>query len=443
MSSLQTIKTEFTDNEQLKKTYKIKMPLNTQEEVEFKSPNGFSTLVKCFGREQMGKIRGAKFGPYRPDAVFIDDLEDDEHVRSKELREELHRRFKDSVEPAIDVASDYRIVYIDTMKHYDSQLAKMLDPNMYTDYVKMLFPAVYWSNGVKKSLWPSRMPLEMLERIEKDDPVTFAKEYMGDPVTGASQSFNASDFRRWTINSDDYILFESDGSIISRGELRNCRVAIGYDLAWDDKRRHDFTAVVPCYLTPNNEILVDNYINEKGVRPDMLAEHLFNMDAKYTKITKKVVYHGFEKGKYEKVFKWLLDQEKKKRNHFPIVKDLPWVTDKKERIIIPLQPRYVNHAIFHKKDMGDLETQLLRFPSGTHDDLLDATSIGVRMLIDPPKKVDIREETEDDKFLKIKKLFMTNTPTKSSGKFSLKSKSCQAIPSIKSFEMNNLLTSIK
>lgn len=392
IASLKTIKAEFTENELIRSTYKIRMPTDTQNLMVFKHPDGFETQVVCFGMEQMGKIRGSKFGAYRPDLVLIDDLETDELVRSRELREDLHRKFKDAVEPAVDVGADYRIVYIDTMKHYDSQLAKMLNPEMYTDFVKLHFKAKNVdANGNYYALWEERFPLTELLRLEKEDPIAFNKEYQGDPVTGQSATFNASDFMRWTINSDDYILYDVDGGILSRGSLRDCRVAIGYDLAWEEGRRHDFTAIVPCYLTPNSEVLVDYYINEKGVKPDMLAEYLFNFDAKYMGITGKVVYHGFEKGKYEKVSKWLLDQEKRKRNRFPIIRDVAWVTDKKERITVPLQPRYSNHAIFHRKDMGDLESQLLRFPSGTHDDLCFAEGTKIATPFGDKKIEDLKQ----------------------------------------------------
>jgi hypothetical protein len=288
------------------------MPVDTQNLTVFRHPDGFETQIICFGMEQMGKIRGSKFGAYRPDLILCDDLETDELVSTRELREELHRKFKDAVEPAVDIAVDYRIVYIDTMKHYDSQLAKMMSDEMYTDWKKLFFPAIYKDkDGNESALWEERFSLEYLKKLEKEDPVAFAKEYMGDPVTGQSATFDAGDFRRWTVNTDDYLLYDKDGSIISRGSLRDCKVAIGYDLAWEEKRRHDYTAIVPCFITPNAEILVDFYINEKGVKPDKLAEYLFNMDAKYQGITGKVVLHGFEKGKYEKVFKWYLTKKER------------------------------------------------------------------------------------------------------------------------------------
>lgn len=438
ISSLSTIQNEFKSNDLLRATYNIKLPMSSQDGVIFRSPNGFETFFKAFGREQMGKIRGSKFGSKRPDIVLADDLEDDEMVRSRELRDELHRRWKDAVEPAIDISANYRIIYIDTMKHYDSQLAKMLNPESYADYKKLSFPALFInSRGERESLWPSRMTLGYLLKLEREDPITFAKEYMGDPISGTSSNFNASDFRRWSTVNNDYILFDSDGSISSRGELSDCKAAIGYDLAWDESRRHDCTAIVPCLMTPTGEILIDNYVNQRGLRPDLLCEYLFNFDEKYISMTKKTVIHAFEKGKYEKVFKWLLDKEKKKKNKYPITIDVPWITDKKERIIIPLQPRYINHAIFHRKDMGELESQLTRFPAGTHDDIVDALQLSVRSLNDVPIAADKKPLTQDEKFKRLRAAFSPtiNKPSKLFGSLMNKRISIQAT---KSFTMNEL-----
>lgn len=431
IDSLATIKKEFTENQKLIDTYHVTFQLDTQGKTVFRHPDGFETQIIAFGREQMGKIRGTKFGAFRPDCVVIDDLEDDEMVKTRELREDLHRKFRDAVEPAVDIAADFRIIYIDTIKHYDSQLSKMLSKDQYTDYVKLHFPAKYEDDeGVSRSIWPDRIPVEELLRIEKEDPVTFAKEYMGDPITGTVSKFDARDFRRWAVVNSDYVLYGLDGGIVARGALRDCRAAIGYDLAWEDKRRHDYTAIVPCLITPTAETLVDTYVNEKGVKPDRLAEYIFALDEKYSKMTGKVVFHGFEKGKYEKVCKWYLDQERKKRNKWPVIKDMPWVTDKTERVTLPLQPRYANKSVFHRSGMGELETQLLRFPSGTHDDLPDAMQNAVRLLSDAPNASEERKETKDEKFLRLKAALMAPS-TRRRQTFSMQKR--YAVPSTVSF----------
>lgn len=414
MENLASLKEEFNSNELLKSVYNIKFDRDNQKKTIFELPDGYKVQVSCFGREQMGKVRGSKFGAYRPDLIIIDDLEDDEMIRNREIREDLHRVYKDAIEPAVDIVEDYRIVYIDTLKHYDSQLAKMISKEMYLDYKKLEYSArIEDKNGNRKSLWPEKWSLEYLDKLEKDDPINFYKEYQGNPISADAQSFDPKDFRRWKVEIDSYVCYDQDGSVLLKGKLSDCKCAIGYDLAWEEGRRHDYTSIVPCFLTPDNVILVDYYVNKKGIKPDELSDIMFDFDDKYLKLTGKMVRHGFEKGKYEKVAKWYLTQEYKKRNKYLCTSDVNWVTDKKERVIAVLQPRYSNNSIFHRKEMGDLESQLCRFPSGAHDDLCDSLHNAVKLLIDAPEVKIQRDKTEDDRFKEIKEFFFdTKKPIK-------------------------------
>lgn len=424
--SLANIKSEFDTNKELKNTYGIIFDKDNQSQTVFAHPDGFATQVSCYGRKQMGKVRGEIFRGYRPDLIVIDDLEDDDFVRTRELREDLHRVYEDAVEPAVDSMEDYRIVYIDTMKHYDSQLAKMLNEDMYTEYKKLKFQARIDTPSGPQSLWPEKWSIEFLDELERKSPIKFAKEYQNDPITGSLQVFNPNDFRRWSVSLSDYMLYDLDGSIIEKGALSDCRAAIGYDLAWSEKRRHDATAIVPVFITPTNQILVDFYINEQGIKPDKLAEYMFTLDEKYEGLTGRKVWHGMEKGKYEQVSKWYLTQEMKMRNKWLLIKDMPWTHDKQERITAPLQPRYINHSIFHRKDMGDLETQLSRFPSAVHDDLPDAMQNAVRLLTDTPNKVEQKSKTQDQKFIEIKQWFQNKGEKRSKSFRNTSSRGLQA-----------------
>jgi hypothetical protein len=248
--------------------------------------------------------------------------------------------------------------------------------------------------------------------MERQSPIKFAKEFQNDPSTELTSQFSSKDFRTWSILEGDYMLHDRDGSIIERGALKECTCAIGCDLAWEEGRRHDSTALVPVLKTPTGLFLIDNYCNQKGIKPDRLADILFTLNDKYSGLVKKVIRFGFEKGKYEKVAKWYLKQEYKKRSKALVIKDMPWVTDKIERIVTPLQPFYANNMIYHRKGMGDLETQLIRFPSGVNDDLPDALQMAVRLLSETPNKIEIKEKSEDDKFKDFVKLFKQETPNR-------------------------------
>jgi len=83
-TSLDTIKKEFKENAMLKQYFGVEIIRDAEGDAIFRHPDGFETRVLCKGTEQIGSIRGEKFGAYRPDLFIIDDLEDDEMVRNPE-----------------------------------------------------------------------------------------------------------------------------------------------------------------------------------------------------------------------------------------------------------------------------------------------------------------------------------------------------------------------
>ena len=119
-------------------------------------------------------------------------------------------------------------------------------------------------------------------------------------------------------------------------------------------------------------------------------------------LTKSAVPIGFEKAKLEKVIRWMLRQAMKRRNHALYLKDLIWDADKFTRIETRLQSRYSQHMIFHLPGQGELEEQLLRFPSGAYDDLPDAEQ-GLIQLLQFPKKLK-DAPPEQDQFMLMRQL---------------------------------------
>lgn len=58
-----------------------------------------------------------------------------------------------------------------------------------------------------------------------------------------------------------------------------------------------------------------------------------------------------------------------------LLQELRPTGEKEARIVTALQGRYSNHMIIHPKrgaNIQDLETELLKFPKGSHDDMIDA-----------------------------------------------------------------------
>ncbi len=392
-ASLENIKTQIRDNKMLKRDFGVTITKDAEGDSVFRHPNGMKIRFLCKGCEQIGSIRGEIFNDWRPTLVILDDVEDDEMVKNAVRRAELKDVFDEALVPAADRKVG-RIWAIGTILHDDGLMAKLVSPNQYPEYRKLLYRAKNVIGGEKISLWPEKWTVEELEKMELTKPSVFAKEYQNDPVSGTVGKFTKDEFHYWKIIDRDYVLFDKDGDIISRGSLLDCKAGISNDLAWSEKRTSDDTVIMPGFLTPDGEILIDRYIKAKGMKPDRFADNLFLMEERLHKLTGSKVVIGFEKAMLEKVTKWLLGKEMRRRNTWLWLKDLPWVSDKIARIETTLQPRYAQGAIYHLSSMGDLEYQLLRFPSGSYDDLIDAEQ-GLCRLLEFPKERKKKEVKED------------------------------------------------
>lgn len=393
--SLENIKKELRDNDKFKGDFRITLSKESEGDSIFRHPDGFETRVLCKGAEQIGSIRGEKFGAYRPDLIVVDDLEEDELVRNPERRAKLKEDYDTALIPAGD-KEKVQVVVIGTILHDDSLMAKLVTQGVYGEYKKYKFQALWKrKDGAWESLWDEKWTVAELLKLEKEKPDVFAREYQNDPVSGLMSKFRREDFRYWKIENLRYILFGEEGEVTSSGDLRDCRAGIGVDLAWEEKREADYSVVMPIFLTPNCDILVDTYYCDKGLRPDQFNEILFTMEQRLRALTNSNVPIGFEKAKLEKVMKHLLGREMRLRNKWLLLKDISWSGDKIERIVTKLQPRYAQHSIYHRRGMGDLENQILRIPSGAHDDCPDALQIAVSILEYPKQgKKPMQQDSE-------------------------------------------------
>lgn len=70
------------------------------------------------------KIRGRRHGPHRPDLVILDDLENDENVKSPEQRDKLEGWIDKAVLKSGPADGSLDLLFVGTVLHYDSVLAR-------------------------------------------------------------------------------------------------------------------------------------------------------------------------------------------------------------------------------------------------------------------------------------------------------------------------------
>ena len=398
--TLENIKKEFRDNAALKKDYPIVITKDSEGDSIFRWGDGFETRILCKGAEQIGSVRGEKFGAYRPDLIIVDDIEDDEMVRNPDRRRDLQDLYDEALIPAGEVGI-VQVIVVGTILHDDSLMAKIVSKEHYPEYRKLLYRAkVLQPNGTYLSLWHEKWTIFYLDQLEKEKPDVFAKEMQNDPVSGQNQVFFKEDFRWWRRDTDKYVLFDENNKIISMGSFKDCKSAIAIDLAWSERRTADDNVIMGGLLTPEYDLLIYSYIAQKGLRPEFINDYIFSLHTRLKALTGHYTPLGMEKAMREQVAKWDLEKEMRHRNHFITIQPIDWETDKIKRITSALLSRYKQHSIYHMSGMGDLENQLLRFPSGVHDDIIDCEQILSKMF--DFSKYKQKPQTEDDAFMKLR-----------------------------------------
>lgn len=149
-------------------------------------------------------VRGAKRGMH-PDGVICDDILKDATQRKINLEEmkEISRIFEEEI-MSMPKQGGFLHCWGTSQDPTDLFNQNKKRPGFYCKTE----PAIYVENGIKKSLWPEKFPLEELERIKADisSEKAFNKEYLCMPVRGEEGYFTHAELN----DVIDYNLKEID-----------------------------------------------------------------------------------------------------------------------------------------------------------------------------------------------------------------------------------------
>lgn len=225
------------------------------------------------------------------------------------------------------------------------------------------FPAEALENEsfrrIGEPLWYDKYDNEALLEIKETVGIRdWSALYQQDPVLEEGSEFNKGWFKTWK-------------------ELpKNLRRITTVDLAISQRTGADDSVVMTCGISDNNNIFVIEYKNWKA-RPDEVIDEIYRQNKEYNS---QVVV---ETTGYQQALMHYIELEGKKRGRRLHVEGVKYFTKKEERIR-GLIPYYSNGLIYHNSnDCQVLEDQLTRFPSGRHDDVVDALSMAIPYLKKP------------------------------------------------------------
>lgn len=205
--------------------------------------------IRIEGLGAAKKIRGRRHGPYRPDLMFFDDLENDEAVRSPEQRQKLENWINRAALKVGPPDGSMDVIWVGTVLHFDAVLVRASKTHVWrtTEFQAIVrwpdrmdlwdeFEEILRNDGEDEAKafyadlreemdegaivnWPGVQPLIflMLERAASHD--AFACEYQNKPISEGSPF---TDLTFWVQERRDLIYFGAvDPSLGKKGKGRD------------------------------------------------------------------------------------------------------------------------------------------------------------------------------------------------------------------------------
>lgn len=383
VSFLRRIKTELEFNPKIQILFG---PQKSEKwsETEIILSNGVAIHAKGRGAQLRGLISGAN----RPDYIVLDDIEDEELVRSEIRRADLEQWFNSTVIPTVAPKLG-QIVLIGTILHQDSLLNSVL--TTYKDFTTAKYSALDEND---QPIWPEKFTKKFLNKIRdsyiaRHQLPSFYMEYMNDPSPVESAVFHDRDFQFY---NPDHM-----------PDRRTLTVEVSIDLGGGStKKGGDYTAIVVTGTSRNNKVYVLEVIAEQmGTDTDRLINLMFEVNSRYTPQTMFV-----EKTMATNFILATLETEQLNRGQYMPIKLITpprgagkraGMSDAKFQRISALAPQVRAGNILFLPNQHRLFKEAYDFPRGKHDDVLDALAytwmFGHRSVIEEEQ-----EEEEEPEF---------------------------------------------
>ena len=254
------------------------------------------------------------------------------------------------------------VVLVGTRWHDDDLLGRVLEHEG-DQWDVVNFPAIAIKNEKYRkkgeALWPQRYPLEELKKIQITvGPLNWASLYQQNPILSETQDFKKEWFKK------------------SESKPERMQIMTTVDPAVSQSKRADDSVVLTAGMDPQGEIHILEISNRK-MNPTELINEIFRH--KTTWNPQKV---GIETVAFQKSLVHFMKSEMRKRQTYINIYEIKSRSSKEERIR-GLIPYYQNGVIWHNQNCGELEDQLLRFPSGRKDDIADCLSFQLELLKKP------------------------------------------------------------
>ena len=310
--------------------------------------NGAVVRIEAYGKG--AAVRGLSWGAKRPDLVIIDDPQDAEDARSETVTDTDWDWFLSDV---LFLGRDTRIFLIGNNLGERCIIERVIAAAADFGFTARKIPIL---DEQGHSAWPERWPADKIQeerdvfaRQGKTD--IWFREKMCQAISPESQKFKREYFKYYdTIKTDGMSIYTT------------------VDLAVSQKKNADYSAIVTVGVNSENHWFVLD-VEYGRYDPTTTMDAIFSAYEKWRPLAV-----GIETVAYQAALKHFLEKEMPKRNLFFRITELK-AEKKKELRIDAMQPRFAVGSVWFRRGalwLDKLESELLAYPNGAHDDVIDA-----------------------------------------------------------------------
>ncbi len=344
------------------------------------------SMIICKGTGQ--QLRGIKHGNQRPTLIIVDDPEDENNTKTAEAMEGNLRWLLQSAIPSLDPIKG-RIAIIGTPIHQRCLVETLKEMDGWHNF---LFKPDLDKNV---ALWEEWQPVDKLKQKKRElesigRVSVFYREYLCEIVGDEDQLFKEeyiNYYKGKIVHEDGYAylnLENLEGTEVK--ERRAVNLFMGVDPASSTAQTADYSTVVTLAIDKEGNRFVLPYYRNRAT-PMNLAESIINQFKIYKPTKTRIESVGYQEMLREYVRK-RCEEEKIFISGLEI-KERP--RNSKSSRLETLQPYFAQGKVYITKDMIELRDELLLYPRGKHDDLLDGLYYANKGIFTP------HHDSSDDK----------------------------------------------
>lgn len=333
--------------------------------------NGFIFMAKGIDSSSLGM----KVGTRRPDTLLFDDIEPDESNYSLYQMEQRLITIQDAILPLnerANVCLSGTVTMAGSITHQlikhnegfvdeDNTFAWVEEENFKVHHAK---PILEDENGVRRSLWPEKWPLEYLESIEHTR--NYQKNFLNNPMAVDSDYWSMEDFTYGELDFCSSTILSIDGAVTTSKESDYTGLAVvGFRPANKDSSGK------------RNPCCVVKYARAVKLKGNPLRSLVMSILDSFPEI-RAILVETNQGGDM-----WL-----DTLHGLPVKIYTVHNKEKKESRAGRLLNLYQMSPprVIHEKKFPALEEQMVNFPKGSNDDLVDAVGNAVLMYQRPEKR---------------------------------------------------------